>query len=210
MHCRGQSRSNYFFAFCTDQNKKILAHNLYSSRTVFEMWAISALVLCSVAVDITTARRVDHIVRKILRLSFVCCHTFMSLHAVLRILDTGSTSPSRHVAQVYVMLENHAFDNMVGWLPGLSNPLTSSDCNSYAGVSACASRRGAYVDPDPDHSVQGTALEIFGTKTPPNEHDPASVTMSGFVQSYADTDGGNATFGAKIMVCACYCLSLLV
>ena len=99
------------------------------------------------------------------------------------------------------MLENHAFDNMLGWLPGLSNPLTSADCNSYAGVNACATRRGAYEDPDPDHSVQGTALEIYGTSTPANEHDPAAVLMSGFVHSYAATKNNNASFGAAIMDC---------
>ena len=79
------------------------------------------------------------------------------------------------------------------------SPLTTSFCNDYEGVHACASTRGAYEDPDPDHSVSGTAQQLYGTPEPPAEHDPASVTLSGFVASYAGAQGGNASRGAAIM-----------
>ncbi len=101
---------------------------------------------------------------------------------------------------VYVMLENHAFDNMLGWLPGLSNPLSpTASCDVFDGSKYCATSNGAYVDPDPDHSVPSTAQQIFGTSTPPDEHDPSAVTMGGFVASYADAT--NASFAKQIMDC---------
>jgi len=55
------------------------------------------------------------------------------------------------------------------------------------------------VDPDPDHSVGGTAEQIYGPggPTPASEHNLTAATMSGFVSSYAATT--NASFGPTIM-----------
>jgi phospholipase C len=97
------------------------------------------------------------------------------------------------------MLENHAFDNMLGWLPNLPNPLTSNFCNTFNGQEYCATKNGAYVDPDPDHSVGGTALELYGTATPVDQFNQSAVLMNGFVQSYANAI--NASFAPIIMDC---------
>lgn len=137
--------------------------------------------------------------------------------------------------QVYVMLENHAFDNvrlllsltaalqlacpvalptvalparafslsaappqMLGWLPGLPDPLTPTNlCNSFRGQQYCATRAGAYSDPDPEHSVPATAEQLYGTSTPAAPGDPATVLMSGFVASYASAQ--NASIAPIIM-----------
>ena len=61
----------------------------------------------------------------------------------------------KHV--VYVMMENHAFDNMLGWLPGVDGVDGPGRCNAFEGQTYCATDKGAYSDPDPDHSVGGTA-----------------------------------------------------
>jgi phospholipase C len=61
-----------------------------------------------------------------------------------------------------------------------------------------SAENGAYRDPDPDHSVDGTSLQIYGTESNQAfEHDPAHVLMNGFVSSYTKT-GQN---GSVIMDC---------
>lgn len=110
----------------------------------------------------------------------------------------------KHV--VLLMFENHSFDNMLGWLKknnsainGLTgaefNPTNPADPNS---PKIYVTDAGAYRDPDPDHSVDGTALQIYGTTANQAfEHDPAHVLMNGFVASYNATHGK----GAVIMDC---------
>lgn len=76
---------------------------------------------------------------------------------------------------------------MLGWLPGVDGVNATGRCNSYNGTTYCATNRGAYEDPDPDHSVEGTAEQIFGAPDfpPGQEHNASAETMSGFVSSYA-------------------------
>ena len=102
---------------------------------------------------------------------------------------------------VYVMMENHAFDNMLGWLPGVDGVDGPGRCNAFEGKTYCATDKGAYSDPDPDHSVQGTATQIFGSAVfpPSQEHVPSAETMSGFVQSYANAH--SAALAPTIMDC---------
>jgi phospholipase C len=85
------------------------------------------------------------------------------------------------------MMENHAFDHMLGWLPGVDGVNAPGRCNTFEGKTYCATNRGAYEDPDPDHSVEGTAEQIFGSSTFPasQEHNASAELMSGFVTSYA-------------------------
>ena len=60
------------------------------------------------------------------------------------------------------------------------------------------SEKGAYCDPDPEHSVDATSLQIYGTESNQAfEHDPAHVLMNGFVSSYTAA-GQN---GSVIMDC---------
>jgi phospholipase C len=99
----------------------------------------------------------------------------------------ATAAPRRVNHIVYVMMENHAFDNMLGWLPGVDGVNAPGRCNVFENVTYCATDKGAYSDPDPDHSVQGTATQIFGNATypPASEHVPSAEVMSGFVASYA-------------------------
>ena len=124
-----------------------------------------------------------------------------SLLSALRLAEAqppAGLSSIKHV--VIVMLENHAFDNMAGLIPGVNGP-SAKECNIMDGVSYCNNDRGAWSDPDPDHSVPATAWQIYGENglTPANEHNPSAVTMSGFVSNYAHVEGGNSTIGGNIM-----------
>jgi phospholipase C len=77
---------------------------------------------------------------------------------------------------------------MLGWLPGVNGVNTTNPvCNTYNGTTYCPTALGAYSDPDPDHSVEGTAEQIFGSPDfPPElEHNISAEVMSGFVSSYA-------------------------
>jgi hypothetical protein len=58
-------------------------------------------------------------------------------------------------------VENHAFDNMLGLQPNVDG-VSPSHCNTAGGVTSCQTDRGAWVDPDPDHSVPATAWQIYG------------------------------------------------
>lgn len=130
-------------------------------------------------------------------------HLFLSCVALSAAL-VGAQSPAwsgkiTHV--VVVMLENHAFDNILGLLPGVNGVDPKKDCNEYNGASYCSTDRGAWVDPDPDHSVPATAWQIYGEGklTPSNEHVPSASTMEGFVSNYASTLNKNKTQGVTIM-----------
>ena len=89
----------------------------------------------------------------------------------------------------------------LGWLPGVDGVNASGRCNSYGGKTYCATNRGAYEDPDPDHSVEGTAEQIFGSATFPadQEHNASAELMSGFVSAYARAS--SPANGPTIMDC---------
>jgi hypothetical protein len=55
---------------------------------------------------------------------------------------------------------------------------------------------------DPSHSLSGTAFEVYGTTSvsAEDEHDPAKVTMGGFVATEIQTKG-EAEWGPHIMDC---------
>jgi len=102
-----------------------------------------------------------------------------------------------------IMFENHSFANMLG----LSNVTkrgvnaTSPSCNTQSLTQRvyCASNRGAFSDPDPDHSVDGTTKQLYGSETPPHPNDFSTVTLGGFVDSYTSAQGSTA--GPTIMDC---------
>ena len=100
-------------------------------------------------------------------------------------------------------MENHSFDNMLGNLNKTKRGVnaTAPSCNTQAstGATYCASARGAWSDPDPDHSVDGTAWQLYGTPNPPAPYDASTVTMSGFVDSYSHAVSQAA--GPTIMDC---------
>ena len=83
---------------------------------------------------------------------------------------------------------------LVAGLAACASAAPTAAVAGKAGASCAAIARdlaGAYRDPDPDHSVEGTALQIFGTTSNigPVEHNASAETMSGFVKSYGTNRG---------------------
>ncbi len=87
---------------------------------------------------------------------------------------------------VVLMMENHSFDHLLGWLPGIgrlneqcSNPLDPGDpASERVPVSRGAEFR---TDPCPDHGLADVNIQIFGTEVPEKEQLPS---MEGFVSNY--------------------------
>ena len=102
---------------------------------------------------------------------------------------------------IAIMLENHSFDNYLGNLNKTSTGVKPTSCNtqSSSGTRYCATNRGAWSDPDPDHSVHGTSWQIYGTESPSSPQDPNARAMSGFVDSYSKAV--NVSQGGAIMDC---------
>eukprot|EP01116_Phalansterium_solitarium_P001853 TRINITY_DN11677_c0_g1_i1.p1 TRINITY_DN11677_c0_g1~~TRINITY_DN11677_c0_g1_i1.p1 ORF type:complete len:481 (+),score=153.37 TRINITY_DN11677_c0_g1_i1:138-1580(+) len=110
---------------------------------------------------------------------------FSVLAFVLLFLD-ATGHPIKHI--VVLMMENHSFDNLLGWLPGVGD-LTGAEYN-LANASDPTSKRyyaGKGSDyctfPDPDHSFPGTQFEIFAPNAPPVD-DNGTETMGGFAERY--------------------------
>ena len=122
--------------------------------------------------------------------------------ALLAAAAAAAAAPLRVQHIVYIMMENHAFDNMLGWLPGVDGVNASGRCNTFEGQTFCATDRGAYSDPDPDHSVTGTAQQIFGAAAfaPGQEHNASAEVMSGFIDSYMAAHK-DASLAPTIMDC---------
>ena len=101
---------------------------------------------------------------------------------------------------IVIMLENRSFDHMLGYsrtnrtnidgcLPSLgeqcSNPYNSSDPNSKI---VYVDDGAIYIQPgDPDHSVDGTSLQLYGQYAD-NGENYYPAPMKGFVESYATRD----------------------
>jgi len=90
---------------------------------------------------------------------------------------------------VVLMMENHSFDNMLGWLPNVGE-LTGTEYNeSYDGTPHYT---GDYknppfnTSPGPAHDFQDVNNQVMG-KCYPGPKDP--VTMSGFVLDYGGLPG---------------------
>jgi len=99
---------------------------------------------------------------------------------------------------------------VLGWLKRLNpeiNGLDGTQCNlvdpsDASSDNICVTDQGALVDPDPSHSLSGTAFEIYGTKSvaAEDEHNPDKVTMGGFVATEIQNKG-EAEWGPHIMDC---------
>lgn len=82
---------------------------------------------------------------------------------------------------VVLVLENRSFDHMLGWMKQSINPsingVTGRECNSVASNSTeriCFSDDAEFVDPDPGHSFEDVAAQVFGSASIPS--------MSGFAE----------------------------
>ncbi|GAA0138448.1 phospholipase [Lithospermum erythrorhizon] len=86
---------------------------------------------------------------------------------------------------VVLVMENRSFDHMLGWMKKTINPsingVTGKECNpvSTKGKQTeteriCFSDDAEYVDPDPGHSFEDVAKQVFGSGSIPS--------MDGFVE----------------------------
>lgn len=98
-------------------------------------------------------------------------------------------SPIRHI--VVLMLENRAFDHMVGFRPGVnglkgteSNLANPADPQSTAYTVGTNAPYAISHGQGPTHSINATNKQLSGTKAGPSSNQPA--TNDGFVLAYID------------------------
>eukprot|EP01084_Bolivina_argentea_P310419 537163_1 len=118
----------------------------------------------------------------------------------------------KHV--VALMLENRAFDHMMGFMR--ANRSDINGCIPEIGINCSnpvdpsqptknlvyVSPDAVYIQPgDPDHSVDGTTFEIFGTNSYGNNAILYPAPMNGFVKSYSSHEHIKNDSGEFIMKC---------
>lgn len=130
----------------------------------------------------------------------------LSLIAASAAAAAAAAGDARIKRVVVLMMENHSFDNMLGWfkrndsrVDGLTGAESNMDPTTNNTV--YVTDNGAAVDPDPDHSLGGTAQQIYGTTQldSSHEHDPSAVSMGGFVANEIAQNG--AAWAPHIMDC---------
>src|ERR1700750_990351 len=104
-------------------------------------------------------------------------------------------SPVKYTTQiehvVVLMMENHSFDNMLGWLPGVGQ-LTGTESNEYNGrIYTTRPKRECFATvPGPLHEFANVNLQVLGagyrSPDPGPANCPPNITMSGFVQDYIE------------------------
>jgi len=117
----------------------------------------------------------------------------------------STTKPNiKHV--VVLQMENHSYDNMLGWFKlndTRTNGLTGNEYNidPTTNTTYYVTKNGALVDPDPDHSLGGTAEAIFGSSNfnPNIEHNISSELMNGFISCEIKANG--ESWAPHIMDC---------
>ncbi|XP_057519223.1 non-specific phospholipase C6 [Amaranthus tricolor] len=86
---------------------------------------------------------------------------------------------------VILVLENRSFDHLLGWMKKSVNPsingLNGSECNPVSTQNpdskpVCVTDDAEYVDPDPGHSFEEVALQVFGG------NNTVIPSMLGFVE----------------------------
>ncbi|OQV08704.1 hypothetical protein CLAIMM_12932 isoform 2 [Cladophialophora immunda] len=124
--------------------------------------------------------------------------------------STGSPLSDKITHVVYLMLENHSFDNIAGYWdfhPDINNLRNVTYCNDYTNpnwtvwnqpLSICA---GPFEDEvplvDPDHNFAGTSYEIYRKWEPTASDIP---TMDGFIERQSEkynATPGDASFVIK-------------
>lgn len=117
-----------------------------------------------------------------------------------------NVTPIEHV--IVLMLENRAFDHMLGFLKqsnskvegclpdvaGCSNPADPSVADS---PSYTVDDTAIYVQTSPSHSIHGTTYQLYGNSVADISKD---APMNGFVKSYTEVTG-SAEMGATVMKC---------
>ncbi|KAK9748303.1 hypothetical protein RND81_02G049000 [Saponaria officinalis] len=95
---------------------------------------------------------------------------------------------------VILVLENRSFDHLLGWTKRLNpniNGLTGSECNPIStqnpsSKSVCVTDDAQYVDPDPGHTFENVAKQVFGSSSP-------IPTMTGFVEQATTMPDNNVS-----------------
>ncbi|XP_040986204.1 non-specific phospholipase C6 [Juglans microcarpa x Juglans regia] len=84
---------------------------------------------------------------------------------------------------VVLVMENRSFDHLLGWMKKAINPLingvTGKECNPVStknpnSESVCFTDDSEFVDPNPGHSFEAVAQQVFGSASIPS--------MTGFVE----------------------------
>jgi phospholipase C len=117
------------------------------------------------------------------------------------------TGPSPIERVVVLMLENHSFDHLLGWLPGVgalddacSNPIDLVDPDA---TRISVGRGAAFCTaPGPDHSLAAVNVQLFGDAAPAADAWPA---LDGFVAQYAHPlPGADRPSGDPAHLMGCY------
>ena len=96
----------------------------------------------------------------------------------------SQTHPIEHV--VVLMMENHSFDNMLGWVPGVGE-LTGEEFNAIDPSDPYSkriyvSKNALYTTtPDPAHDLADNNFQIFGTRDPNHQ---SKAENAWFVQDF--------------------------
>ncbi|KAL2934396.1 Non-specific phospholipase C6, partial [Bienertia sinuspersici] len=106
-------------------------------------------------------------------------------------LSQTETPPIKNV--VILVLENRSFDHLIGWMKKSINPsidgIDGTECNPVntqdpKSKSICVSDDAEYVDPDPGHSFEDVAKQVFGGNI--NNTIPS---MKGFIEQALSMSG---------------------
>lgn len=100
---------------------------------------------------------------------------------------------------IVLMMENHSFDHMLGWLPGVGE-LDGTQSNQVNGQSYFVTSGAGYsFSPNPYHDLNNVTMQIFG------KGSDAIPTMSGFASNFIEPQEGNAfTYGNPKLLMQCY------
>jgi len=89
---------------------------------------------------------------------------------------------------VVLMMENRSFDHMLGYLKqdwpaleGLNGDESNPDINGQLQTVQPTAAAQGELDPDPDHSWEGTNMQIFGNA---EGRDDGKPKMKGFIKAY--------------------------
>lgn len=86
-------------------------------------------------------------------------------------------------------MENHSFDNMLGYLEGIGDLNENEYCNEFKGFKYCTRKEAAYqTSPDPPHNYKKTNWAEFGTKDFPPDNSKVPDN-SGFAMAYDSVRG---------------------
>ncbi|MBB6254765.1 alkaline phosphatase family protein [Nitrospirillum iridis] len=101
---------------------------------------------------------------------------------------------------IVLMMENHSFDHMLGWLPSIGELDGTQTNQDWAGNGYAVTEGADYrTNPCPQHQLVNINIQVFGTSDPDADATP---TMSGFVLDYMS--GIDQPDGDPAVLMGCY------